>query len=347
MQQLIQRLASIGRTALLVMTPVMASSVAAQTATWTDVSGRDDRHWIGISVPQPQVLWLAGTAGTIARSTDAGATWSYSQPGPAELEFRDIEAVDEQRAYALSVGEHGNSRIYYTSNGGQSWILGYRAPSNIFLNCIALSQRGELWGYADSLNGRWEFIRSADGRNWVTASNVASAAPLFGEGGFAASGQCVRHHNGRWAIGTGNGASARVLTKNDFGIRFQVQTTPMPAGAMRGITSVWPLSEERLLVAGGDLGNAQSEPAMYEWQDDNWQTLPTPPFAGPIYSLSVSATHVLVTGPSGAASSPLNQWQWTLESDANLWTSACIAAGTACYVAGRNGLVARLDFARP
>lgn len=347
MQKLVQRIASLRRSAIFLLVILMTESVVAQPATWTDLSERDDRHWIAISAPQPQVIWLAGTAGTVALSIDAGTSWSYSQPGPATLEFRDIEALDAQRAYALSVGENGNSRIYYTANGGRSWTLGYRAPSAMFINCIALSKRGELWGYADSLNGRWELIRSADGRNWITASNVTNTPPLFGEGGFAASGQCVRHHDGRWAIGTGNAATARVLTKNDLGIRFQVQATPMPAGAMRGITTVWPMSDKRLLVAGGDLQNPQSEPALYLWQDNSWQALPAPPFTGPIYSLSVSASKLLVTGPNGAASTPIDKWQWTLESDANLWTSTCLTAASQCFVAGRNGLVARLDFSQP
>ncbi|MCA1767288.1 MAG: hypothetical protein LC639_03560, partial [Idiomarina sp.] len=88
------------------------------------------QHWVGVSPVSRDTIWLSGEKGTVARTTDSGKSWQYFQPGPADLEFRDIEAIDDRRAYALSVGNGGQSRIYYTDNGGNSWRLRYRGEAD-------------------------------------------------------------------------------------------------------------------------------------------------------------------------------------------------------------------------
>ena len=102
-----------------------------------------EQHWIGISPVSRNTIWVAGENGTVARSTDAGKSWQYFQPGPDYLQFRDIEAIDDRRAYAMSVGDGGQSRIYYTENGGNSWRLRYRGEGDSFFNCMALAPSGE------------------------------------------------------------------------------------------------------------------------------------------------------------------------------------------------------------
>ena len=39
-------------------------------------------------------------------------------PGAADLDFRDVDAVDERKAFLLSIGEGEKSRIYQTADGG-------------------------------------------------------------------------------------------------------------------------------------------------------------------------------------------------------------------------------------
>lgn len=323
------------------------TSVRAQQIQVVPIEGAADIHWIGVSTPSTQVLWLSGSKGTIARSIDGGQSWQISQPsGAAELQFRDIEALDRQHAYALSIGENGDSRVYYTQNGGQEWVLQYRGRSEQFLNCLDVSHTsGEAWVYGDSLEGRWDMVRSADGRNWLPVRNLVDSAPAAGEGGLAASGGCVRYHQGVWAIATANATNARVLIKRERGIRFKAIDTPMVAGPSAGIASIWPYSVDHWLLAGGDLTNPEREPRLLEYKNREFTELSTPPLSGALYSLSVTRDDgIVISNPQGAAWLPNRSAEWVSLSDANIWNSSCVQDH--CYLVGKDGYVAKFHWQR-
>ena len=308
---------------------------------------RPDINWIGVSSPSPDVVWLSGSKATVARSSDGGKTWQYSQPTSNDLQFRDIEALDDRHAYALSIGNNGDSRVYYTSNGGRDWQLSYRAGGNQFLNCLAISpKRNEIWVYGDSIDGQWDLVRSPDGRNWLPSRNAIDSAPLGGEGGLAASGGCVRFNNDIWAMATANATTARLLIKRSFGIRFKAIDTPMVAGPNAGIASVWPFSEKHVLLAGGDLNHPERRPRLVEYKNDEFTSLVEPPLEGALYSLTVTpAQGILVTNPSGAAFLPtLNAQEWQTLSDANIWNSTC--NNETCFMVGKEGYAVRFNIPR-
>src|SRR5690606_1661195 len=59
----------------------------------------------GISVVDSAVVWVSGTNGRYARTTDGGATWTAGTvPDADSLQFRDVHAFDASRAYPLSIG---------------------------------------------------------------------------------------------------------------------------------------------------------------------------------------------------------------------------------------------------
>ncbi|MGQ4276338.1 WD40/YVTN/BNR-like repeat-containing protein [Pseudidiomarina sp. E22-M8] len=305
---------------------------------------RPDVNWIGLSVPSPDVVWISGNKATIARSLDGGQTWNYSQPTNTDLQFRDIEALDEQHAFALSVGKNGNSRIYYTSNGGTSWQLRYRASGEKFLNCFSIAPKtNEVWGFGDSIDGKWDLLRSTDGRNWLSSSNAVDSPPLSAEGGLAASGGCVRYTKGVWAMGTANASTARLLVKSSFGIRFKAIDTPIVAGPSAGIASVWPFTEDHVLLVGGDLNHPERRPRIVEYKDDEFTPLSEPPLTGALYGLTVTSNGALiVTNPSGAALLPtVTSTEWLRLSDANIWSSAC--HDSVCYFVGKSGYTAKVS----
>lgn len=306
------------------------------------------QHWIGVSPVSRTTVWLAGNKGTVARTTDSGTSWQYFQPGSSDLEFRDIEAIDDRRAYALSVGNSGQSRIYYTDNGGNSWRLRYRGESDSFFNCMALSPSGEAWVHGDSVGDEWRMVRSADGRNWMQVRSAVAKPPLSNEGGFAASGSCARFNNDTWMIATGNADKARVLTKGTFGIRFNVIDTPMPSGPMAGITSVWPIDKTEFYIAGGDFNNAeQTQDRLWHYTDKTFTRLPEPPMPGTLYSLSLidhqDDAWLLTSNPEGAAALNLTTDTWFSLSDANIWNIQC-HDDISCWLVGKDGYVGRLQW---
>jgi photosystem II stability/assembly factor-like uncharacterized protein len=330
---------------MFVMNSVVANALLLTSSiTITPLSSPTDIHWIGVSAPSPEVVWISGSNATIGRSLDGGASWQYFNPVNQALEFRDIEALDSDHAYALSIGRNGDSRIYYTANGGQNWQLRYRAGGQQFLNCMAIATNGEAWVYGDSSENNWEMIRGADGRNWLSARNAVDSQPLAGEGGFAASGGCIRFANQSWAIGTGNASTARLLLKRATGIRFRAIDTPMPAGPNAGITSVWPLAHDHVLLAGGDLQHPEVRPRLLEYQNNRFTELSEPPIDGALYSLTLLPDQqgLLVSNPNGAALLPNRTGSWQSLTNANVWNSAC--AGDSCYLVGKDGYVARFNW---
>lgn len=329
---------------MLANTVIANALVLASSISVTPLQSPTDIHWIGVSAPSAEVVWISGSNASIGRSLDGGSSWEYFNPVNQALEFRDIQALDSDHAYALSIGNNGDSRIYYTANGGQSWQLRYRAGGQQFLNCMDIAPNGEAWVYGDSSESNWEMIRGADGRNWLSARNAVDSKPLAAEGGFASSGGCVRFANQSWAIGTGNASTARLLLKRATGIRFKAVDTPMPAGPNAGITSVWPLAADHVLLAGGDLAHAEARPRLMEYRNEQFTALSEPPLTGALYSLTLlpNQRSLLVSNPSGAALLPSRDGQWQTLSSANVWNSACVAE--VCYLVGKDGYVARFNW---
>ena len=72
---------------------------------WTDQPSGVTARLRGVSAVSDRVAWASGSAGTVLRTGDGGATWqSMTVPGAEKLDFRDVDAVNEQIAYVLSIG---------------------------------------------------------------------------------------------------------------------------------------------------------------------------------------------------------------------------------------------------
>ena len=95
----------------------------------------------GVSAVSALVAWASGANGTILRTTDGGRTWRPRPVAGAEtLDFRDIDALNERVAYALSIGSGSASRIYKTSDGGEHWTLQFQnRDPKVFLDAMAFA----------------------------------------------------------------------------------------------------------------------------------------------------------------------------------------------------------------
>src|SRR5437660_9990772 len=80
----------------------------------------------GVSAVSRRIAWASGSGSTVLRTDDGGATWKKITVTPDALDFRDIDASDEQTAYVLSIGNGAASRIYQTCDGRTSWALHFR-----------------------------------------------------------------------------------------------------------------------------------------------------------------------------------------------------------------------------
>ena len=245
--------------------PALAALVALVTAAgtagaqqWEAVAAPTTTSLRGVSTPNDSIVWVSGARGAVARSIDAGATWQLVPvPGADSLDFRDIEAFDARTATVLSIGPGDASRIYRTTDGGQSWALQFRnADTTAFYDCFSFWSPARGLAMSDPGDGRFRILRTVDGgATWTLLPAADSPTALPGEAGFAASGTCVATAAGGHAwIATGGGPRARALHSADHGATWSASDiAPIAAGAApRGAFSIAAASPSLLVATGGD-----------------------------------------------------------------------------------------------
>lgn len=243
--------------AITVVGSLTAAASPAAGQAWEVVDAPTSTSLRGVSAPEPSVVWVSGAGGTVARSTDAGATWArVDVPGADSLDFRDIEAFDANTAYVLSIGNGAQSRIYKTVDGGRAWTLQFTNPASAaFYDCLAFWDPQRGIAMSDPVDGRVRVLTTVDGgATWQPHAAASAPVALEGEAGFAASGTCVATAaGGRAWIATGGGPRARALRTSDYGQTWSYgDITPITAGAApRGAFSVAPIGNGDLLVATG------------------------------------------------------------------------------------------------
>jgi len=241
----------------LLATGAVAIALAQAPQSWTPQTSGTTERLRGVSAVSENVAWASGNRGTVVRTTDGGASWALAGiPGAEALDFRDIEAIDADTVYVLSIGPGDKSRIYKTADGGRTWALLFtNADPNAFYDAIAFWDAKSGLAVGDPVDGRFTVVRTTDGgRTWtrVPPANVPEA--IAGEGAFAASGTClvVDGKKNAW-FGTGGAARARVFRSTDQGLTWQVADTPVIAGnASSGIFSLAFSDARHGLAVGGD-----------------------------------------------------------------------------------------------
>jgi photosystem II stability/assembly factor-like uncharacterized protein len=223
---------------------------------WTALSTGSGARLRGVSAVTDRVVWASGTNGTILRTTDGGTTWErLLVPGAEKLDFRDIDAVDETTAYALSIGSGELSRIYKTSDAGRTWTEQFvnRDPK-AFFDAMAFWDAKRGVAVSDAVDGQFVILVTTDGgASWERVPAAALPPALPNEGFFAASGTnvAVAAPNHVW-VGTGAASEARVLRSSDGGRTWAVAKTPLDAGPSAGIFSIAFSDAQHGSVVGGD-----------------------------------------------------------------------------------------------
>lgn len=209
----------------------------------------------GISAVSDKVAWASGAAGTILRTTDGGVTWLKLDIVDADgLDFRNIQAFDQNTAYVLSIGPGEKSRIYKTSDGGKIWQRQFtNRDDKAFYDCFAFWDKTHGIAVSDSMDGKFPLISTSDGFTWNPVAVKKMPAALPTEGAFAASGTCIATFGKSdvW-FGTG-GPAARVFHSPDRGRTWTVAETPIIHGAAtQGVFSLAFWTAKDGVAVGGD-----------------------------------------------------------------------------------------------
>ncbi|MGX1273518.1 WD40/YVTN/BNR-like repeat-containing protein [Streptomyces phaeoluteigriseus] len=305
----------------------------------------------GLAAVDRDTAWVAGSQGTVLRTTDGGASWrNVSPPGAADLQFRDVEAFDARHAVVLAIGEGEASRVYRTDDGGATWSESFRnTDARAFYDCLTFFDRRHGLAMSDPVDGRFRILSTGDGgRSWTVLPDAGMPPALPGEAGFAASGQCLVSAGPRdvW-LATGGAARARVLHSADRGLHWTVTDAPIPAGdPARGVFALAFRDRGHGLAVGGDYRAGLPSPSAAATSSDagrTWRPAGTPP---PAYRSGVawlpSRTAALAVGPTGTDLTTDAGRTWRTFDTGSYDTVDC-APDHGCWAAGEQGRVARME----
>ncbi len=318
----------------------------------------------GLSVGE-RAVWASGQNGTVIRTTDGGGTWQIrSIPEAAELDLRDIDALDRNTALAMSAGSP--ARIFRTEDGGVTWRTVYRNDHpDVFLDGMAF--RGQTgFAYGDPLEGCLLVLRSDDaGRTWTRIPCGQLPRHLSGEAGFAASGSgIVIPQPDQVIFGTGGGSAARLFSSGDAGETWTTTSLPLAAGsAARGVFSLACGAEGRVVAVGGDYLNPDTAEGTAAFSTDGgrtWQRAATPPggYRSCVTSASCTPAYVsssradwplfVAVGTNGADVSWDGGRTWKQAGTTGYHAIAFHAQSSIGFAVGADGAVARITLtARP
>ncbi|MET7605772.1 oxidoreductase [Streptomyces avermitilis] len=329
-----------------------APTTGKQTPHWQLKDSGTDVRFRGLAAVSRRAAWVAGSKGTVLRTTDGGAHWrNVSPPGAAELEFRDIEAFDARRAVVLAIGEGEASRVLRTDDGGATWTESFRnTDAKAFYDCLTFFDRRHGLAMSDPVDGTFRILSTSDGgRSWKVLPGAGMPAAQDGEAGFAADGQCLVTSGPRDAwLATGGGAHARVLHSADRGLTWTAADTPIPAGdPARGVFALAFRDRTHGIAVGGDYRADQASPRAAAVSGDagrTWTTAAQPPpaYRSGVTWLPHTGSAALAVGPTGTDLTTDGGRTWKTVDTGSYDTVDC-TPDRGCWASGEKGRVARLE----
>jgi photosystem II stability/assembly factor-like uncharacterized protein len=323
-------------------------------AQWTPQPSGTTARFRGVSAASKSVVWASGSGGTFSRTTDGGTTWrSIVLPGAEQLDFRDVEAVDANTAYLLSIGPAEQSRIYKTTSAGSDWTLQFtNHNAKAFFDAFAFWDARTGIAMSDPVDGRFILIKTTDwGANWKELPREDLPPALEREGGFAASGTCIAVGGSKnvW-FATGGASVARVFRSTDAGAGWKVATTPITAGnASSGIFSIAFRDSKHGVIVGGDYrkeAEGGNNVAITTDGGATWTLAKGPRpsgFRSAVAYIPDSRSPVLVAvGPSGSDYSTDDGASWSSIESPGYHAVSIARASRDGWAVGENGRIGKL-----
>ena len=117
----------------------------------------------GVSAIDATTCWASGSDGTVLRTVNGGRSWqSVGVPEAESLDFRDIHAIDRDRALVLSAGLP--AKIYRTEDGGTTWSECYsNQDEGVFFDAFDFWDEKRGVAFSDPVAGHLLIIVTRDG----------------------------------------------------------------------------------------------------------------------------------------------------------------------------------------
>jgi photosystem II stability/assembly factor-like uncharacterized protein len=313
----------------------------------TNLRGVSAAHASNVEGAGAAVVWASGSNGVILKSTDEGATWKRVHVAGGEaLDFRGIVAFNASTAYVMSSGEGEKSRIYKTTDGGETWSLQYTEKrKEFFLDTIACLSEAHCLALGDPLDGKFLLLNTTDGQHWNSLTGANMPAALPGEGAFAASNTCLLLSGEKIFFGTG-GPAARVFRSPDSGRTWTAVETHVAHGnASSGIFSMARRNENEIVVVGGDYQDPSRASAVAAYSFDEgktWQLSEQQPGGYRSSVACIDGGLCVASGPNGedASVNKISAARWKPTDSLNLNAVVILDAGHG-WAVGPKGSIAR------
>jgi photosystem II stability/assembly factor-like uncharacterized protein len=307
----------------------------------------------GVSAVSERVAWASGARSTVLRTVDGGATWQKLNVTAEALDFRDIDAVDTQTAYALSIGNGPASRIYKTTDAGKTWNLQFKnEDEKAFLDAMSFWDANHGIVFGDSVDKQFYILTTTDGgQTWSRVSPANLPPAQVNEGAFAASGTniAVIGKSHAW-IGTGAAAKSRVLRTSDSGRTWQIADTPLASGPSTGIFSIAFRDTRHGVIAGGDYtkeNEARDNLATTNDGGATWTLVKGLSGFRSVVTYVPGTKTLLALGPSGGDYSLDDGRTWTPLTGPGFDTFSFAPGKSIGWAAGNNGRIGQLVFEDP
>jgi hypothetical protein len=231
------------------------------------------------------VAWASGTNGTVLRTEDGGYLWQTCTipPGAEKLDFRGIQAFDENTAIVMSSGKGDLSRLYKTTDGCQTWKLLFTNPDKEgFWDAFQVAPIPSHAGFGaiigDPVDGKFSiFVTQDSGDHWVRWGRKSSprlgicgehpASARTDEALFAASNSSLllRHGGSMFLFVSGGAPGARIeftdppnpdgpiCLTSFFGQQLSLGSHNNSSGAFAVAAGSWTgYLPDTMIVTGGD-----------------------------------------------------------------------------------------------
>jgi len=304
----------------------------------------------GVSAVNDRVAWASGSGSTVLRTEDGGATWRKLTVTSDKLDFRDIDAIDAQTAYVLSIGNGDASRIYKTIDGGATWTLQFRnSDGKAFLDAMSFWDADHGLVIGDSIDRQFYILVTSDGGgHWTQVATDKLPPAQVNEGAFAASGTNIAVYRGQHAwIGLGSAAQARVLRTTDAGHTWKISETPIKSGQSAGIFSIAFRDQKHGVIVGGDYQKEKEAVDNLAVTSDGgvtWQLVKGLSGFRSVVAYVPGTTTLIALGPSGGDYSTDDGRTWSPIEGPGVDTFSFAHGQRFGWGSGARGIIGRLSF---